>query len=207
MKNSMKAITNTVFVLLSGGALLGGSLFDPLPSPQVEQEKDAQEEAVDERTIPPFRRYRLAEKKRIEEALEGGWILMDFTDPNNPLEESVFDGWVSFHEGYMTLLFHFAIIEPGFLGEREQRYYQMGTYRYQLSEELYLQTATLMGSSNWNPEGEIEREPSGFARELQIEIADDELTLTNRNLIRFQFRRVRETEFPLDAVRELQRTR
>ena len=50
-------------------------------------------------------------------------------------------------------------------------------------------------------------EAAGFAKEFQIEFREDELLLTNRDLITLEFRRVDDTKFPIDAIQDLQQSR
>ena len=209
----MKSLVTPFLALLASGTLF--SLFEPAGTtrPQEPQEagdsggeaSDADE--LDDPLMPPLQRFRRQQKLRIEQEIEGNWILIDSKDPNNPLADEYIDGWASFHDGYMTMFLQIRRLERAVFKDRERRYFQYGAHRYRVSEDLYLQTAAIMASTNINEDRKILYEDSGLPREFQIDIRDDTMQLTNRELVTLEFNRVDDTKFPVEAIQGLQQSR
>jgi len=207
----MKSYVATIAAFLAAGTLLD------LPSPfsgqnegappnSSSQEKEQAKES-EQALEPPVQRYLRKEQRRLEEEILGNWMLMDFRDPNAPLSNETYHGWACFHEGYLTMFLQMRTLEPGLFREVERHYFQVGSHRYRLSEALYLQTSSILGSTNFGDEDAIEFEPSGFSREFRVEIGDNILRLTNRDFVTFEFRHLEESKFPLDTVLDLQGSR
>ncbi len=198
-------VTSSLLALFASGAIL--SVFDTGAAGLTQEEDATQEEAEDDSLIPPIKRFRRQEQRRFEKEIVGNWILVDFKDPNNPLSEEYVDGWAAFHDGYMTMFLSMRTFERAIFKNKEQRYFQYGAHRYRISEELYLQTATIMASTNINEDHDILYEESGFAREFQIELRENVMEMTNRDRVTFEFRRVDDTNFPIEAIQGLQESR
>jgi len=209
----MKSLVTPLLALLASGTFF--SLFDTMGTAHLQEREEGEEpdgEAVekdelDDPLMPPLQRYRRQQKLRIEKEIEGNWILMDFKDPNNPLEDEYVNGWASFHDGYMTMFLQIRRLERAVFKDRERRYFQYGAHRYRVSEDLYLQTAAIMASTNINEDRKILYEESGLPREFQIDIREDTMELTNRELVTLEFSRVDDTKFPVEAIQGLQQSR
>lgn len=207
----MKSYVATIAAFLAAGTLLdlpspfsGQNEWAPPNSSSQEKEQAKESKQVLE---PPVQRYLRKEQKRLEEEILGNWLLMDFKDPNSPLSNETYQGWACFSEGYLTMFLQCRASERGFFRQVERRNFQVGSHRYRISDALYLQTSSILGSTNFTDEERVEFEPSGFPREFKVEIGDSVLRLTNREFVTFEFRHLEESKFPLETVLDLQKSR
>ena len=117
-------------------------------------------------------------------------------------------GFANFQDGFMTLIFQGRQFEPSFLNREPVQFaIQAGAYRFRISPQLTLQTATVRGYSNANEDGVLIFERSRQAREYTIELKEDELVLSHAQGHRFVFARLRATDFPPEAIEALERAR
>ena len=207
----MKQPSTSLLALTLAATLWSTFAFpDPPAGQETGQEEEAGQEGadpLDDPLMPPLQRYRRQRKVAIEKEIVGNWILMDFSDPNTPLSEEIVDGWASFHDGYLTMFLQMRTIERAIFSDTERRYFQYGSHRYRISEDLYLQTAVILASTNINEDRDILYETSGYPREFELTLVDNLLEMTNIEGITLKYRRVEPTEFPVEAIEELQEAR
>lgn len=187
--------------------LLALSFAPALLPPAQEPAPQAPQEEVPRDQLPPYERFLATERERLETEIQGNWLLIEFENPNEPARQSVMQGWASFNQGYLTLFLQYSAVEAALLREVQRRYVEVAAHRYRISEDLLLQTASILGTSNMNPSRELVPEEAGTAREFRVQLQDGLLELITRKGTRITFRRVEETAFPVDAVLDLEATR
>ena len=150
--------------------------------------------------------YRLASRETIAKEIEGTWMLLEYTNPREVLARNQYSGFVSFQNGFFTILLRYRTLERGLLGDRPETTVQAGVHRYRISGGNALQTATVLGFSNES--GDVEVEPGSFPREFDVDLQQDVLTLRRWDDVAFRFRRVDGTNtFPSKAADALERNR
>lgn len=156
----------------------------------------------------PITAFRQRERQRLEKELEGAWMLTSFQTTQEYVDPRDVRGFADFHAGFMTLILQGREPDLSLLRGAVVNYtIQAGAYRYRVSENLTLQTATIMGYSNANALGELAFDASGDAREYTLRLADDELTLIREGGNQFVFSRLRSSAFPNTAIEALERAR
>ncbi len=156
----------------------------------------------------PITAFRQKERQRLEKELEGAWMLTSFETSEEYIDPRDIRGFASLHAGFMTLILQGREPVQSLLGGPDVEYtIQAGAYRYRVSENLTFQTASIMGYSNANPDGELEFDASGDAREYTLKLAGDELTLIREGGNRFVLSRLRSGAFPKTALDALDRAR
>ncbi len=186
------------------GTLVAGLVPATLQDP-VEDEREEQEEG-----LPPFTAFRESEARRLEQKIRGVWILTLFESAEAVIEQRDARGFANFQDGFMTLIFQGRWFQSSFLGRAPVQFaIQAGAYRYRISPQLTLQTATVMGYSNANEDRVLTFERSRQAREYTVELKEeeDELVLSHPLGHRFVFARLRATDFPPEAIEALERSR
>ena len=135
------------------------------------------------------------------EGLFGAWQLMKLEHATALVPDESIRGFLSFQEGFMTMVIHAVSAddyEPEQLG-------QAGMYRWQVTDTDVLQTATMIGHSNFGDE--FEWEPPNVPREFRVDLKNDDLILTRPDLSRLIFRRVKPGVFPESALRHIREQR
>jgi len=127
------------------------------------------------------------------EGLLGAWQLMTFEHATEIVPVDSIRGYITLQEGFMAMIIHKLTIdeEPEPLG-------QAGIFRWQMTLEGVLQTATMMGHSNFGED--FEWEPPNAPREFRVELNKDDLALTRPDLSRLIFRRIKPGAFPKTAL-------
>lgn len=146
-----------------------------------------------------------SERERIEELIDGTWILQAYQPQEFLFDSENIQGLAIFRDGYMSVNMIAQTFVPEFLGDGGQLYVQGGTHRYRISEFLELQTATMIGFSNFQDVEDVALEPSGFPREYRIDIdeAGVELRMTGQDETVLIWSRLTETEFPAGSLEAL----
>lgn len=194
----MKALPLGILTLL--GILLSGVLTRATAAGQ---ETGGQEETEDDLdSLPLMVRHQREERRKLETGLQGEWLLVHHEDPLDRAEDRRVQGWATFRNGYMTLLLQGSVIEPGFFATNEALYFDTGAYRYRIDERLRLQTVSILGCDN-TVDGEIQFSPPSTPDEYVLHLDRDELRLITESQKEMTFRRMTETEFPLEAIRAL----
>ena len=161
-----------------------------------------------ERPAGSIASFRAQERERIERELEGAWSLLSFTTDEGDVDPRDVRGFATFHAGYMTLILQGREEVRRLLRGPAPAYtIQAGAFRYRIGESLTLQTASVLGFSNGNREGELDFEPSNAVREYELRLAEDELELSREPGITFLFRRMPPGEFPASAIEAIDRAR
>ena len=132
--------------------------------------------------------------------LLGTWQMMELVHSSEIVPPNSIRGFVTFQEGFMTMIIHAQTVDddPEPLG-------QAGTYRWQMTDKGILQTATMMGHSNFGDE--FEWEPPNVPREFRVELDKNDLVLTRPDLSRLIFRRITPGKFPVSALRRIDELR
>ena len=155
-----------------------------------------------------FSGFKETEKERIEEEIEGTWMLLEYKSPREVLPRNQYAGFASFQNNFFSMTLRLSGTKRGIFADRPATVVQAGVHRYRLSNDLRLQTATVMGFSNENDDFELEIEPSAYPREYQVSLKEDQLSLRRADGLEFVFRRAdSDGYFPRKAADALERNR
>ena len=180
---------------LASGAALGGGFQDPADENPV----------LDNRA--PLTAFTDAESARIEEEIQGAWILTGFATREGIADPEDYRGFAMFDDGFMSMSFQGQSLDPGIFTGPIAYSTQAGLHRFRISAQLTLQTAAVMGYISSDSNRSITFERSGQAREYNVRLIDGELVLSNVTGTRFTYRRVQSGAFPVNSARELERSR
>lgn len=187
----------TELVLLAG--LLSTSFFPARPQDEQETEKKKRVNAVTS--------FFQGEAERLDEEIEGSWMLMEYLDPDEiPLEDSV-SGFATFHEGFLTWFVAVDAVEQRFFRMRAHVFFRSGAFRYRFDEQATLQLASVMSFTNDTEDTELEREPAGLAFEYYCKLEDGLLELRDTEGVVMSFRKIEAGEFPEAAIRAIESRR
>jgi len=201
MTKPITAILAATCLALPLWPLLQGAPASPPQTPgEVEVQTDVDEQTPAEPEPKPDLKvgdWTLAAKW---EGLLGAWQMMELVHSSEIVPPGSIRGIVTFQAGFMNMIIHAQTVddEPEPLG-------QAGTYRWQMTPEGILQTATMMGHSNFGDE--FEWEPPNVPREFRVELKGNDLTLTRPDLSRLIFRRVTPGKYPESALRRIDELR
>ena len=200
----MRAIV-TAFVLgLTTAGFLAGA-------PQDQDEEKKKQEEEDEallEDLAPFTAFREKEKKRLEEEIEGSWVLQRFETPSNRFDSTAIQGYAIFYEGFMALTLRGQGRDQTWF-DVEQRVLtlQAGVFRYQFGDLLTLQTASIMGFSLPDRLNDPIFERFNQAREYLVDLDEYELRLNHPSGYWFVFTKMERGEFPEETLKELEAMR
>jgi hypothetical protein len=155
----------------------------------------------------PVARFFQGEGPRLEAAVQGAWILMDFVDPQQRDIAEAVSGFAQFQDGFLTLIIGIQTFDTGFFGVDEELLLQTGAYRYRFDELANLQLSTVLGYTSFNDDAQLERELQGDVYEYIVTVDDGVLDLRTNDGIVITFRRTTAGEFPDSAIRTLERRR
>ena len=187
----MKAIAWTLVFL--------SSAFLP-PARQGEQEKEGQEK---KKSASAITRFFQDETERLTKEIDGSWMLVEYTDPEQMDIGDGASGFATFHDGYLTLLTSVDGVSRRLFRYRQQVYLQAGAYRYRIDEQTNLQLSSVLLFSNDNEDGDLEHHPAGEVFEFFVKLEDGVLELRDTTGLLMSFRRVTSGEFPEAAIRKL----
>jgi len=199
-------------VLLLGTLLslfAGLARLEPGRAPAQDPAQDEQDEPEGP-VLPGLTAFSAREARRLEQEIEGVWLLTSFEPRDRVVDPRDVRGYASFQDGFMTLLLQGRGLDPTAFIARSPTYFavEAGLHRFRISPELTLQTAAVMGYTNANDEGVLAFDRSGATREYTISVEDGELTLTRSRSSRFTFRRLPGgAEFPIEAIQAIERGR
>ncbi len=132
------------------------------------------------------------------QGLFGTWQLMQFDHSNLLIDTETISGYMQIGEGFLSMVIHARNNEtddlPSTLG-------QAGMHRWQIVRGDILQTATMMGHSNFGED--FEWETPNTPREFRVLLQGDDLQLTRPDLSRLMFRRLQPGEFPEIALERI----
>jgi hypothetical protein len=170
---------------------------DPVETPPAAQQK------------PGIASFTEDKRARIEQALEGVWMLVRYDPADLLFDARNMQGVAMFHEGYLSLNVMAQTFQREFLGDGVQLYIQGGAHRYRVNEFLRLQTAAIIAFHNFDDDEDIEVEASGSPREYEIELDEEgkTLTLTKSDGAVLTWSKLGETEFPAESADALDRVR
>jgi hypothetical protein len=189
--------------LLSLLSLLAG-LLTPAALSQDGKEK-AREEP--EKSANATTRFFQGEVERLTEELDGAWMLLDYADPAAPTGAGQANGFVTFHDGFMTWLLAVDSAEDTFFGFRSFLVLESGAFRFRIDEQANLQLASLLNFTNNTVDGEVIRDQAGSAFEYIAHIDEGVLELRDPDGIVLTFRKLDSGEFPDSAVRKIEKGR
>ncbi|MEM7307093.1 MAG: hypothetical protein AAF682_10510 [Planctomycetota bacterium] len=149
------------------------------------------------------------ERERLTEEIEGVWMVSSYEPAGRIIDQSNFQGFAMFQDGYLTLISQARSFGAELLGDGLSLFVQGGAYRYRVDDFLSLQTAAIMGFSNFANEDQMQFEEPGFPGEYRVEINESSTTLAlikqDSTVIRMV--RLTQTEFPDQAAQYLDLTR
>jgi len=157
------------------------------------------------RSRSPFTAYLEDEQKRITEEIEGSWTLLSLETNGISVDIEDFRGYAQFHDGYVSLMIMSAGPVEVFFGTEIDYAILSGAYRFQVSEDVTLQLASLLGFDNLYSEG-FEFHDASDAREFELMLEEDRLTLREPAGDRFEFARLGGGAFP-DTIADRLRSR
>ena len=184
---------------------LGGVFFqDPVPE---EGDEEGQEETLE--PAGSFANFYATERERLEAEIEGVWTLQFYEAPNAVFQQKNVQGMAVFLDGYLSLSITMQTYNEEFLGDGGQFYVQAGSHRYQFSEFLELQTASMMAYHNFDDESSITFEAAGVPREYAIDMDEEGLSfkMTRADGTALTWSRLNKTEFPEESVDYLNNAR
>jgi hypothetical protein len=149
------------------------------------------------------------ERARVEEALEGAWLLLRYDPPDALFDPTNVQGVALFHDGYLSLNVMAQTFQREFLGDGRQLFVQGGAHRFRIDEFLRLQTAAVMSFHNFDDEDLIQLEPSGSPREYDVKLDEGgkSMTLTKSDGTVLTWSKLGSSEFPPDSIEALNRVR
>jgi hypothetical protein len=184
-------------LLLAGKALGLSRPASPgtgLQEPPVEQEPPPVPPAP-----PDSPRAALALKQaELSQSIQGLWNLVRFEHATDPAPPANLAGLLSIDRHVLTFMCHIQLLEGTIFDNLRQ--FQGGVHHWRISDELRLQTASLLSHTNMN--GKLEFEPQDTLREyeLEIDLLGTGLVLVRPDRSRLYFERVPEPFFPERAV-------
>jgi hypothetical protein len=135
------------------------------------------------------------------EGLLGTWTLMTFIHPTSIIPAESIRGYLTVTEGFLTMIIH---ARPS-VGENETDWpdhlAQAGLHRWRMKSSATMQTANVMGHSNfgYDLEWELPNEP----REFTVTLKGDTLKLTRPDTAELTWRRVNNATFPQAALERM----
>ena len=168
-----------------------------------------QEDAQDAEDPPPVLGLHQGERERLEQAIEGTWLLQRFDPADVVVNPANVQGMAIFREGFLSLNVMAQSFAPEFLGDGLQLFVQGGGHRYRINEYLELQTAAVLGFQNFDHEDLMTVETAGTPREYRLEIDQDGATMrmTRPDGTMLTWSRLTESAFPTASSDYLDRTR
>lgn len=150
-----------------------------------------------------------SERERLEQELDGVWLLLRYDPANTLFDSSRVQGVLMIREGFLSLNLTVLQSKREFLGPGMQLFVQGGTHRYRIDEFAHLQTAAIMSFHNFEDSREVRIEPDGTPREYAVELDESGNTL---KLIKsdgsvLSWMRLTESEFPAESIEALSRIR
>lgn len=170
------------------------------------QQEEGQETPPKKERLNPVSGFFEDEAARLTKELEGSWMLMEYVDPDEiPLEDAA-QGFLTFHDGFLTWILAVEAFEQRFFSVSNHVFLQTGAYRYRIDERASLQLASVLGYTNDSESGDLERDPA-LAFEYTILLTDGELELRDADGVRMVYRKVESGDFPDAAIRKIERQR
>jgi hypothetical protein len=191
------------------GLALLACLLAPLigPSGPVQQGEKSPPKDAQKKSSASVTPSVLDEGEQLAQAVEGSWMLFDYTDPAQLALDDVASGFASFHDGFLTLMLAMDTLEQRFFRMRERLVLDAGVYRYRFDEQGLLQLSSVLSYTNQTENGEMEPEPAGQVLEYYTIVDDGVLELRDADGIELSFRKVEAGKFPDSAIRRLERYR
>jgi len=189
-------------------ALVLAALVPLAPSlrQQEERQENEQETPPKKERLNPVTSFFEDEAARITKELEGSWMLMEYLDPAElPLEDAA-QGFMTFHDGFLTWILSVEAVEQRLFSLTQHIILQTGAYRYRVDERASLQLASVLGYSNDSESGELEPDPA-LAFEYTVILQDGLLELRDPDGVRMTYRKLDSGEFPDSAIRKIERQR
>ena len=189
-------------------AALGGAAQDPLP-----RQRDGATQEDDERgrlptkPPPPFAAFAESERARIEEEMQGAWMLADLLIPEMVLPTEDARGFATIVDGFLTITIQLRLFNRGILRNRVDYFIQGEVYRYQLEDFNRLQLASVMGFNNTGETGQLEFVGAREFKQFDLTLNEGEMELRSLDGRRLTFTKVEAGEFPDEALKFLRRSR
>ena len=186
---------------MSAPLLLAGILACLPQDPGSEPDPEGQDEASE---APPFVSYREREMARLEDDVQGAWILLSYETPRQLLDRRDVQGFATFKDGRLVLILQAVGEGDRLLGPELTYAIHAGVHHYRVSPQLALQTSAIM-EQVVHPDDDPPLGEPATLREYNLRVLNDELVLTHLDGTRMVFRRTRAGTFPLATTEELAR--
>lgn len=183
-------MTTSVLPGVATGALglLAGLALSFTPT-QLPQGQDETEEG------PPLG-WRQRQQHALDElraGLIGSWTLTEFEHVANDLSGIDVAGYLGITEDLLTIVLHTA--DPTVRASDDPRRFQAGVHHWRLSENSRLQTASVLGHSNFAG-GQLSFESLYTTREYELVLSDRNLSLIRADGSSLRFLKLPEQAFP-----------
>ena len=164
-------------------------------------------EQVQQEPRNAFTAFQEEESARLEKAVQGAWLLMDYQTTAFVIDPEDVRGFVMFYDGFMTLTLQAREESGGFFGTALEYTFQSGAYRYRIVDGVHLQVVGMIGFTNANEERELDFQAPLEPHEYVMTVADNELGLTRMDGRSFRFRKLERGEFTESSIDRLNRLR
>jgi hypothetical protein len=185
--------TPTAPTLAGHGALLQEPPVDQEPPPAPIPSPDSPRAAL------------ALKQEELSKSLVGLWNLVRFEHSTSQPPPATLAGLLSIDEHVLTFISHIQLLDGTVFDNLRQ--FQGGLHHWRISEELRLQTASLLSHTNMN--GKLEFEPQDTLREYEFEVdlLGTSLTLVRPDRSVLYFDRVPEPLFPERALEKFEALR
>src|SRR5262245_43978422 len=124
-----------VNTMKTASLLLLASLLPALPSaprPQVREGQEGQEKGQEKGKTPSsaVTGFVKGERERLTQGGEGSWMLIGYTDPEEPPMDDQVNGFATFDQGFLTMIVAVDSVEHFLFRLREHVFFHSGAYRY-----------------------------------------------------------------------------
>ena len=143
----------------------------------------------------------------LTQAVEGSWMLFDYTDPSDLERADLAAGFATFHDGFLTLMMSMDTYDRRMFRMHPRLVLDAGAYRFRFDEQSNLQLSNVISFTNQTQDGTMEREQNGQAYEYNVTLDDEELQMRDAEGVTYHFRRINAGEFPQSAVKKLESRR
>ena len=163
-----------------------------------------QEDGQDDLLPPGWRERQQLERDELTAALQGNWTLVEFNHATNDLSTVGIAGYLGVQADLLVFIVHTTEPAVDFFGE--PRRFQAGVHHWRLSDDSKLQTASIIGHTNFR-NGQLEFENQYTPREYQPIVDERELSLVRSDGSVLRFLKLDAQPFPEQAAEIIEAAR